>query len=973
MSSVDTSDLVGIDSKIEEIESLLCIGTNDARRVGIWGIGGIGKTTLAEAVFNKISSQFEGFWFTYDVREQSEQSGGLNRMRQELRLAIFGDGNMNVCTSIVGRTFTKKRFNRKKLLLIFDDVSSFRQIEYLIGGLDCTSQSRIIITTRDKQVLKNCGVNQVYEVRELFHDEALKLFCRYAFKRNHPMMGYVELSNKVAGYAQGVPLALKVLGSHLLDKGKEVWKSAMDKLEKFPDIDIHKVLKISYDGLDYEGRKIFLDIAFFLKYYDIGLAKSILNACGFHSEDGISILIDRSLIAIDCYDRITIHDLLQAMGREIVRQESIDNPGKRSRLWHHEDIHHVLTKNTGTEIIEGISLDLSKTRDIHLDRNAFTNMRRLRFFDFYGGFWATNKVHGFQADEADFPELRYLHWEGCPINSPMSSFHLENLVKLDMRYSKFKQLWNGVKNLFKLKEIDLSFSSLTSCPDLSGLPNLEKLILEGCEYLREISASIQYLNKLDFLNLSKCRRLKSVPDCKGLISLKKLDLRWCSSLEKLPEMPCNIEELLLSETAIEELPLSTKYLSRVVVLQISDCERLKSLPSSICEWKSLKTLHLNGCTKLDELPDDIGTLESLEGLNIYKTAIIELPSSITKLKNVGFLLFKRCEAQDAVSWSLPRIEGWHNLTSLDLSDSGIIELPDNLGCLSSLIELNLAGNSFESIPASIANLSNLEGLYINECKMLKCLPKLKLTQIHAYNCTSLEVLSLIEWKGYGMFANFGKCFKLDRNTFEDMVKDILLKIRVLKFEDYGYSLSSMVCYPGHEIPEWFNFRSMQSSVNVELPPNCLNHKFLGFVFCVVAAEAYPNHQHEYNLRRINWKCNLKSKDGHPCIRRGSFWCCVVDRIKFIRSHHVFVAMGCEISPNELLPYGNEISFQFYWNNSIDGDTVEKCGVHLMFAQLPEEANVSSRVGEVKDLLSLASIHDNCEEVDEPHPKRLKFN
>ncbi|KAL5732603.1 hypothetical protein ACOSP7_031957 [Xanthoceras sorbifolium] len=122
-------------------------------------------------------------------------------------------------------------------------------------------------------------------------------------------------------------------------------------------------------------------------------------------------------------------------------------------------------------------------------------------------------------------------------------------------------------------------------------------------------------------------------------------------------MPCNIEELLLTGTAIEELPLSTKYLSRLVVLDVSYSKRLKSLPNSICEWKSLKDLNLRDCSKIDELADDIETLESLESLNIYGTAIKELPSSITKLKNVSSLSFNSFKVRGALSWSLPRIEG----------------------------------------------------------------------------------------------------------------------------------------------------------------------------------------------------------------------------------------------------------------------------------------------------------------------------
>ncbi|KAK2657299.1 hypothetical protein Ddye_010351 [Dipteronia dyeriana] len=345
-SSDDTNDLVGIDSRIQEIESLLCIETNDVRSVGIWGIGGIGKTTLVGAVYNKISCQFEGSHFIENVREESEQNGGLNGLRRELLSAILGDGNVDRGSSFAASNFVNKRLGRKKLLIVFDDVTSSTQIESLIRGLNCLGfGSRIIITTRDKQVLKNCRVDQIYKVDELSNDDALKLFCLYAFGQKCSKEDYEEMTNRVVEYVGGVPLALKVLASSLFEKKKEVWESSMKKFEVNLDKDIHKILRISYDGLDDNEQNIFLDIACFLKGKDVNLVKDFLDVCDFFTEVGISALVDKSLITIT-KNTITMHDLLQAMGREIVRQESSTDPGKRSRLWHHKDIYNVLTDNT---------------------------------------------------------------------------------------------------------------------------------------------------------------------------------------------------------------------------------------------------------------------------------------------------------------------------------------------------------------------------------------------------------------------------------------------------------------------------------------------------------------------------------------------------------------------------------------------------------------------------------------------------
>ncbi|KAL5739651.1 hypothetical protein ACOSQ2_028831 [Xanthoceras sorbifolium] len=951
-SSSDNNDLIGIDSRIKKIESLLCIGSKDVRSVGLWGIGGIGKTTLAGAVFGKISSEFEGSYFIHNVREESEQSGGLNRLRQELISTILGDRNVKMGTAVMGRTFTKNRLGRMKLLIVFDDVTDFRQIESLIGGLDSLgSGSRIILTTRDKQVLKNCKIDQIYEVEELFPYDALKLFSRYAFGQNYPTVDYVELSNRVVTYCGGVPLALKVLGSSLFDKRKEIWESALRKLEKIPDKDIQKLLKISYDGLDDDVKNIFLDIACFFKGKDKDLVIKIMDASGFFPEIGISILIDKSLITVS-NDKVTMHDLLQTMGREIVRQESINDPGKRTRLWHHDDIYHVLTKDKGTETIEGISLDMSKIRDIYLSPRAFAKMHNLRFLEFYSSSYneGLNKVHVFQGSEFAFTELRYLHWHGYPFKSLLSNFYLENLVTLNMPYSNVEQLWNGVQHLVNLKYINIRRSKhLTTCPDLSGAPNLERVNLEGCTSLLELPSSILYLDKLDVMNLKNCKSLISLPNCIPLKSLRELILSGCSKLKMFPELPCNMEKLYLDNTAIEEVPSYIEHLCRLVILNLRKCSRLKSLSNSICKLKSLKYLYLSDCSELDKLPDDLGTLEFLVELEAKGTAIGELPSSIIHLNHLYTLSFEGCKGQERVGLLLPPSLGLNHLTYLNLTDCGITEIPNSLGCLSSLKRLYLQRNNFESLPASIINLSNLSCLYLSYCERLKCLPELPLIYIQAHNCTSLEMLSCFSIQNSGLLTDdpyisvdFINCFKLDWNVLKYIVEDALLKIHCLatlwkkEYYDKGYHIPprASIYFPGSDIPKWFNVQSNGSIITIEPQPGWFDNNFVGFALCAVVA--FQEYEDDGSRLTVGCECKYKSQDGNWLVAHGSL-CVRFDG--YIRSDHVFMGFDFRVYPNNIgeLCYNNEISFQFYLEHVRDGKRIKsfkmkKCGIRLMYAE-----------------------------------------
>jgi hypothetical protein len=176
-------------------------------------------------------------------------------------------------------------------------------------------------------------------------DEALQLFCRKAFKEDNPPKDFVELSKKFLNYAKGLPLALEVLGSSLYQRSEDLWKSMLTKIKEIPDEKIHDKLQISFDGLSDLEKKIFLDIACFFKGEDKDRVEDILESFGYHPKIGIDNLINKSLITISC-KRLWLHDLLEEMGREIVRRESFEEPSGRSRLWFWKDIHHVLKNNT---------------------------------------------------------------------------------------------------------------------------------------------------------------------------------------------------------------------------------------------------------------------------------------------------------------------------------------------------------------------------------------------------------------------------------------------------------------------------------------------------------------------------------------------------------------------------------------------------------------------------------------------------
>nr|XP_043637860.1 disease resistance protein RUN1-like [Erigeron canadensis] len=328
-------DLVGMTPRIQVLKSLLEIGSGAVRMVGIWGVGGGGKTTLATSVCMEISPHFDGYYVVDNIREEVSRYG-LKKLQEKLLYTVLKT-KVKVQSVAQGKHMIKSILCHRNVLILLDDVDGLDQLQALAGSFKWFGDgSRVIITTRDEHLLRTHRVNHVSHVTLLSVEESIQLFYTHAYNETEPLADYEELSLRVVSYAAGLPLALKVLGSFLFDKDGNEWRSALAKLQDIPDVKIMNILKISYDGLEDYQKRLFLHIACFFRWESIDNVMGMLEASGSHPVIGIRVLRQKALISI-ADGRFDMHDLVQEMGHFIVREEHPNNLEKHSRFRKYKD------------------------------------------------------------------------------------------------------------------------------------------------------------------------------------------------------------------------------------------------------------------------------------------------------------------------------------------------------------------------------------------------------------------------------------------------------------------------------------------------------------------------------------------------------------------------------------------------------------------------------------------------------------
>ncbi|XP_059316655.1 disease resistance protein RPV1-like [Lycium ferocissimum] len=790
---------VGLHSRLDELLRLLNVKANGVIVLGLYGMGGVGKTTLAKALYNQFVVHFKKRSFISDVKEIARRQNGLATLQSKLIGDLTSGASPDIDGTAKGIQLMKEYMNNEPVAIFLDDVDNADQLRVLVGGRDWFRQgSRVIITTRDKNVLLPSIVNENFEVKELSSSESLTLFSYHAFGREQPPKNFSVLAEEVVTLSGGLPLALEVFGSLLFYKKRmKEWQDVVQKLRQIRPGDLQNVLEISFEALDEQEKCIFLDLACLLlnTRLDREDAIAIFKGCGFGAESAIIELTAKSLLKIVDGNVLWMHDQLKDMGRQIVQRENFGDVGKRSRLWNRDDITDVLKNHKGTRKNEGIVLDFEKRQDqnskevsrIYLKKvlkryigqgrkengvtfctRAFQCMVKLRLLQINH----VKLVGNFKLLPA---ELKWLQWKGCPLQVIPPELLSRKIAVLDLSESMIthvwkKKKWNCYQNKMakQLKVMNLhSCRQLKEIPDLSGL-QLEKLILEQCKELVKIHPSIGDLTTLTHLNMKDCQSILAFPDdVSGLKRLEVLILSGCSSLKELPEDLSgwkSLRELLLDGTAITKLPTSIFHLKKLQMLNLNDCRclellpraignlsslrelsfrgsALKELPDSIGNLKNLEELSLRMCKGLTSLPDSLGNLKSLIGLYLNNSSIKELPPSVGLLSHLKFLWVNNCKY--------------------------LSELPNSMSSLSSLVWLCLEWTSVSELSFQLGNLKSLEKLEMGNCASIRSLPSstgnmLCLTTLDLHNTSITELpdsIGLLErlWK-----LNLNNCLNLQQ-------------------------------------------------------------------------------------------------------------------------------------------------------------------------------------------------------------------
>ncbi|CAL4997866.1 unnamed protein product [Urochloa decumbens] len=736
-SEVNEAEIVGRDEEKQAIIGMLSASANKEETVilPIYGLGGMGKTTVAGLVYNDTQfKKYDNRVWVYVSQVFDLEKIGRSIISQLQKTGIQQNTDMQLINQSLDDLLPDK-----KILIVLDDIWEENDFE-----LDKLKQMLrvgkkgiridVIVTTRNEDIARKICTKEQYKLQPLQDDmcwSIIKRFSQLECRSNKEQ--FERIGQEIAKKCGGVALAAQALGYTLKAKdlhgwsevnNSDIWKESPED-EHSPHSAVLPSLKLSFESMPPRLRLCFSYCAILPKGYDIIEDDLIYQwiALDFIKPSrgkeytkqlfGMSFLRHSKLpsagIAAKDVVRYTMHNLVHDLARSVVGDElhELVDAAKRNTM-EQKYCRYVLLKNNEMPVKLSNILP-TKVRAIHCSNGNKTQL------------------------------------PGCSSISklPESFGDLKSMVHLDMSgCSEIKELPESLGNLKILQHLELSecYSIRVLPESLCGLTQLQYLNLSYCCRLVRLPEAIGSLVDLQYLNMSGCTDIIELPESfKKLQNLLHLDLGNCIEIASLT----NLEHLDLSDNMkLQYLPEGIGNLKRLHTLNLSGCERLKCLPESISAISTLKSLLMEGYS--NEVIDQVySRLHYSLTLPLFKVGADDLRgcSNLHLLEgvNVGELTIRCLEntkfVEEACKVKLREKQNLSNLTlSWTLEADRFVEDKNLLGQLvppRGLGHLYLEGYSstgflswLMGISHHLPNLVHISLEYLPKCSSLPPLGQL---------------------------------------------------------------------------------------------------------------------------------------------------------------------------------------------------------------------------------------------------------
>ncbi|KAL5765173.1 hypothetical protein ACOSQ2_017767 [Xanthoceras sorbifolium] len=704
-------NVVGFDD--EAIELLAKLFHDDPRRfiVSIYGMGGLGKTTLAGKLYHNsdVQRRFMNCCAWVSVSQDYTTQDLLVRL-----IKSFGFGAKKIedlekmDEADLGRYLHKSLQGRSYLLVIDDvwDKEAWKGLRRVFP--DNKNGSRVIITTRNKEIAESADERTyAHKLRYLRPDESWQLFCEKAFQNFVPNEELKKLGREMVQKCKGLPLAIIVLGGLLSRKKPQEWRVVRNHLWqhlKADEIEIQLVLALSFDCLHYTLKQCFLYLGLFPEDFDINMEKLIhlLVAEGFIPQDEDHIMED---VAKDYLDELIDRSLLQVESRkwgriatcrihDLLRDLAIEKAKKLNFLYIYDEVRHSNMSSiisscprqavySATERSLWLQKSNPRLRSLFLfDTSqelvpAFQKFSRLRLFD-TGSNIQDEDQQNFSAVIEKLIHLKYLGLRKESL-SVLSSFifNLRRLQTLVIYHYKRVELPDEIGMFQELRHLigdftsgPLSISNLTNLQTLKfikigywmkikteKLVNLRELWLHGS--MEEEVFSFDSMTNLKSLRILSVElkndrsfgSLQPLSHCQHLV-----DLKLRGTIKKLPkdmrEVLPNLEFLCLGNTKLDHdpMPILEKLPNLMILYLGCGFSYEKTLMCSANGFLGLEILMLD-LSSYQTIELQEGALPKLRGLSIPSKLII--PKRLRSLPPLNDQEFSTLWLDDGVGRRLP--------------------------------------------------------------------------------------------------------------------------------------------------------------------------------------------------------------------------------------------------------------------------------------------------------------------------------